>query len=499
MLPPAGAIRGAPAGLSTGPLVLTLDVGTSSVRALLFDQSARPVPGSETKFEYPLRLGADGTAEVDVRKLERLALRAISGTVALAATDAEIAAVGVSTFWHGLAGLDAQGRPTTPLILWMDTRSRLQAQRLREDLDVEAVRARTGCPIHPSYWPAKLAWLRQSAPDVWSRTQRWVSFGDLLYQRLFGELATSPSMASGTGLRRLAGGWDAELLERLGVREESLPQELAEMCGLKPGPRRRWPQLSGAIWLSPAGDGALANLGSGCVDASRRALTVGTSGALRAMTNRLPGRLARGLWCYLLEPGQYVVGGSLSNGGNLYAWLVRTLRLDERGLERRLARMRPAATSLTFLPLLGGERSLGFAPHASGAIAGLTQATTAEDIARAGLEAVALTFAGVDRALDQTVPGALGLVASGAAIVRSPAWAQMMADAIGKPLAVSYSAMEASSQGAAELALRRLGLWRRPRPQPGRNVEPREPARAAYEEAYRRQRWLYSVLIEGSS
>jgi len=83
--------------------------------------------------------------------------------------------------------------------------------------------------------------------------------------------------------------------------------------------------------------------------------------------------------------------------------------------------------------------------------------------------------------------------------VSSPVWAQMMADAIGKPLAVSYSAMEASSQGAAELALRHLGLKRRPRRQPGRNVEPRESARAAYEEAYRRQRWLYSAVIEGSS
>ena len=141
------------------------------MRALLFDQGARLVPGSETKFEYTPRLGADGTSEVNVRMLEGLALRAIGGTVALAPTGAEIVAVGVSTFWHGLAGLDARGRPTTPLILWMDTRSRRQAQRLREELDVEAVRARTGCPIHPSYWPAKLAWLRQSAPDIWSRTR----------------------------------------------------------------------------------------------------------------------------------------------------------------------------------------------------------------------------------------------------------------------------------------------------------------------------------------
>ena len=222
---------------------------------------------------------------------------------------------------------------------------------------------------------------------------------------------------------------------------------------------------------------------------------MGTSGALRVMTDRRPPSLAPGLWCYLLEPGRYVVGGSLSNGGNLYAWLVRTLRLDERRLEARLRRMPPAGTGLTFLPLLAGERSLGFAPRATGAIAGITQASRPEELVRAGLEAVALTFAGVDEALDRSVPGARRLVASGHALLSSPAWVQMMADAIGKPVAVSRSAMEASSQGAALLALGRIGVLYRHRERSGRNVEPREAAHAAYRGAYERQRWLYSVLI----
>lgn len=476
--------------------MLTVDVGTSSVRALLFDARARQVPGSETRLEYAPRVASDGTAEVRAERLVQLVQRAIGSTLAVSGGRAALAAVGVSTFWHGMLGLDAREQPATPLILWSDTRSWRQAQRLRQEVDGEAVRTRTGCPIHPSYWPAKLAWLRESQPDVWARTHRWVSFSDLLYLRLFGELATSPSMASGTGLRHLAGGWDAELLERLGVGEDSLPPELGEMRSLKPDAGRRWPQLSDAVWLTAAGDGALANLGSDCVDPGRRALTVGTSGALRVITDRLPERLAAGLWCYLVEPGRYVVGGSLSNGGNLYAWMLRTLRIDERGLETRLRRMPPAATGLTVLPLLAGERSLGFAPHATGAVAGLTQATGAEDILHASLEAVALTFAGVDEALDRTVPGARLLVASGAGLISSPAWVQIMADAIGKPIALSRSALEASSRGAAKLALARLGLRHTSSIELSRNVEPRKAASAAYVEARRRQGWLYTTLIE---
>jgi gluconokinase len=481
-------------------LVLTLDVGSSSVRCHLFDAGGRVVPDSGTHLPYAPSVGADGRLEVDPGRLERLVHLAVAGTLAHAGAQ-EVGAVGVSTFWHGLVGIDAGGAATTPVLLWADTRSAPQAERLRERLDAESVRLRTGSPIHPAYWPAKLAWLRETDPAAWSRTAHWVSFADLLYLHLFGELATSPSMASGTGLRRLDGGWDRELLDVLDVREEQLPPEATELRGLLPEARQDWPRLAGAIWLCAAGDGALANLGSGCTDIRQRALTVGTSGALRVMADAIPERLARGLWCYLLEPGSYVVGGSLSSGGNLYAWLMRTLRVDEAGLEARLQAMEPAATGLTFMPLLAGERSPGFATHATGAIAGLTLATTADDIVRAGLEAVALTFAGVDAALDDTVPGAERLVASGAGLLSSPAWVQMMADAIGKPVAVSRSAMEASSVGAAALALRRLGLQPRTgsTDQVGRNVEPRERAGARYAEARRRQGWLYTALIEGST
>ena len=201
------------------PLVLALDVGTSSVRALVFDGRARPLAHTETQIEYAPRIAADGTAEVPYDRLEGMVRTAIDRTLRAAGRRTEIAAVGVSTFWHGLIGVDEHGHPTTPVLLWSDTRSWRQAERLRAALDAEAVRTRTGCPIHPSYWPAKLAWLREAHPERWSATRRWLSFADLLYRRLLGELGTSASLASGTGLRRLDGGWDAELLDRLGVPE----------------------------------------------------------------------------------------------------------------------------------------------------------------------------------------------------------------------------------------------------------------------------------------
>jgi gluconokinase len=348
--------------MQPGRRVLAVDIGTSSVRALLYDGRAQPVPGAEVHLPYAPRVAADGTAEVDADQLVGLAQLAVDRVLRRSRRRdvAALAGAGLSSLWHGLIAADSGARALTPLYLWSDTRAASAALELARRHDPEEIRARTGCPLHSSYWPAKMLWLRRLRPDLWRPGVHWVSIGDLLFWRLFGRLGTSLSMASGTGLFLLRERrWDEDLLRTLEVDPASLP-ELAESAqGLEPGPDRRWPQLSQLPWLHALGDGALANLGSGCLDPSRRALTVGTSGALRVMYEGEPPQLPQGLWTYRLDGRRLVSGGALSNGGNLYSWLMATLRVDAGGLERRLGRMSPAAHGLTVLPHLAGQRSLG--------------------------------------------------------------------------------------------------------------------------------------------
>jgi gluconokinase len=486
--------------VTVGGYVVALDVGSSSVRAILHDLRARPVPGAEVHIPHSPRVRPDGTAEVDADTLVALVSKAVGGALDLAGpTKARrIVAVALSTFWHGLVVADESARALTPVYLWSDSRSAEATARLRNRLDAEEIRLRTGCPIHPSYWPSKLAWLRAVQPDLWKRQVRWLSFGDLLYWRLFGRLGTSLSMASATGLFRLDDcEWDAELLGDLHISTESLPPVGRTEQGLAAPYARRWPSLAGAPWMHAVGDGALANLGSGCITSGRRALTIGTSGAMRLMHREPRGKLPQGLWCYRLDLDRLVTGGAMSNGGNLHAWLLQTLRLDGGTLEARLQRMAPTAHGLTFLPHLAGERSLGYAPHAFGAISGLTSATKPHDIARAGLEAVAIECARISRRLDEVAPGASRLVASGAALLSSPAWMQMMADAIGRQV-VAGTSKEASSRGAAVFALETLGLAKAEHLDPGegRTFTPSPAATKAYKKAEQRQEALYNTLID---
>lgn len=476
-------------------LIAVLDIGTSSVRGALYDLRAEPVGGSEARIAYQARVDAEGRAELDARRLVTQCRSVLAGSLgALGPHDRVVAAV-TSCFWHGLLGLDAAQRPATAIWLWSDQRSWRQAQALARDPAFASVRSRTGAPVHTSYWPAKLAWCREQAPVVWKQVRHWVSFTDYLYLQLFGVLGTSASMASGTGLRRLDDGcWDRELTERLELQMATLPGRVEEYTGLRAGARGGLSALARTRWFGATGDGATATVGSDGDRASRRSLTIATSAALRTALPSLPALLPDGLWCYVIDEGAYVTGGAFSNGGNLHAWLVDRLRVDERVVERELRRLPPASTELTFLPLLSGERSPGFAPRATGAVAGLRESTSALELARAGTEAVAALLRPVDRGLDALLQGAGRTVISGGGLVASPGWCQVVADALGKPLS-SVRVEEASSRGAAILALRRLGA---PAPPPlplARTWRPRPRATAVYQDLERRLASLYEATV----
>jgi len=472
-----------------GRYVATVDVGSSSVRAMLWDFQGREARGLEVQHEYA------AANEIDADQLVRLVVRSLVELMRLAGPRkaARIAAVGFSTFWHGILAADDSKRALTPVYLWSDVRSSSAAERLRERLDAGDVWRRTGCPLHASYWPAKLRWLREERPDLWRRPVKWLSFGDLLFWRLFGRLGTSLSMASGTGLLRLGDcRWDEELLAELRIEPGSLPALARVERGLAPEYAKLLPRLAEIPWLHAAGDGALANLGSGCASKANRAITIGTSAALRVMHGPSTASLPRGLWRYRLDESRLVTGGALSNGGNLRDWLLTNLRTGS-----RLPRAAPGAHGLTFLPHLFGERSLGYAADAFGAVAGLTSASTADDIAHAAYEAVAVQLAQIDGKLDEILPGGRRLVASGAALLNSPEWMQMIADATGRPVAASR-VKEASSRGAALFAMESLGIARpsATESKAAKVFTPRRKNATAYRKIETRQGALYQALIK---
>jgi gluconokinase len=420
--------------------VLALDVGSSSVRAQRFDERGEPVDELRQE-EY----ASDDAGEV-------------AGLVRSVLDGAEPDAT--SCFAHSLVAVGRDWKALTPILGWRDTRSAGAADRLRRRLDGDEMHARTGAYLHPSFWPAKLAWLAEAEPELFREAAWFVSFADYLR----GSPETSLSMASSSGLLDLtARTWDEELLDALGLDASRLPRIVEQ-----------------PVWI----DAACSNLGAVGVGPERAALMVGTSGALRVVYESERPQPKPGLFLYLVDERRVVEGGALSDGGNLYAWLERTLA----PAAGEPAGRGPDDHGLTFLPFLGGERSTGWNPDAKGAVTGLTFATTPLDLRQAALEGVAFRFAEIADLL----PEVRDVVATGGGLLHDPAWIQIMADALARPV-VASAVPEASLRGAAVAALERLG--HEPEAAPlGDTFRPREERAEAYRSARERQRRLYEVL-----
>ncbi len=492
---------------SNAPYVLALDVGTSSTRAILYDATGTPVPQATAQQKYDLTTAVQGEVSVDADKLLAFVVQTINDVLKAAGPLAsQIVAVAADTFWHSLLGVDAQNRPVTPVITWEDTRSQQAALALRKELDEQATHDRVGVRFHASFWPAKLRWLSQNQPEIFARATQWISFGEYLHRKFLGHSVCSLSMASATGLLNTrAGTWDEQLMHVLALRPDQLP-ELGDINqsiqGLSSEYASTWPQLQNARWFPVIGDGAAACVGSGCINDSFWSLTMGTSSAMRVVVE--PGSVTPplALWMYLIDSKHAILGGALSEGGNLIAWLQHALQLDSdfSQSESAIATMSPDSHGLTILPFLSGERSPGWHANVRMTIAGLSIRTTPNDILRAGEESLAYQLDAVYKQIGSVMhkdPQQYKVMASGGALFHSHLLCQIISDTLGVPIYPSRE-QEASARGVALLALSGLGILpdlSHLQPDLLPPIQPDPQRNAIYQQAARRQDDLYQRLL----
>ncbi len=486
-------------------LVLAIDMGTSSTRTALFDRRARRLPGTLAQEPYTLHTSEDGAAELDPATLEAALAKCLAATLRKVGRR-PVVSVGATCFWHSLLGCDKTGKPLTPIYTWADGRCREDAAQLRAELNEANYHAQTGCMLRASFWPAKLRWLARTRPKLFGRVAYWMSPAEWIEKRFCeqGGAQGAFGMATGTGLfnpRTLA--WEKDLLKVCDLDPAKLPVIGEEPVRLRADRARTYPALKDALWWPAIGDGAASNLGSGATRPGRAAINMGTSGALRVMREGPDAQSPFGLFCYRVDETRYVVGGAVSNAGNLRAWCRRELRLpaNDRAIEAALAARPGPIDSLVVLPFWSPERAPTWCEDLGGVINGLNQNTTALDLLHAATDAtyhrlamIADLSLGVGGSGD---PRQTQIIVSGG-ILKSPSSLQRLADVLGRPLHPSTEP-EASLRGAAIRGLEKIGVDPEgeqggPLPATREPVRPREKYAALYAKDRERQERLEKLL-----
>jgi sugar (pentulose or hexulose) kinase len=428
--------------------VVSVDVGSTSMRAVLYDADGRarhvaqrpaaPVYGPGGRVEQDARVWQAGLAEV------------LAACGAAAASHAvEPSCVAVTAQRSSVLPVDERGAPLHPTILWQDTRS---AELARAMVEVEPlVYARTGLRISPVFSAIKMAWLRRAAPAVWNATHKLIGIQDWLLYQLTGRFVTDQSLASRTNLFNLDDlDWDPALLALFEVPRAMLCDVVppgSVVGGLVPALARATGLVEGLPVVSAGGDQQCAALGLGLLSHSHAVANAGTGGFVIGHAERPLHDPGMRISCNVSAlPGAYIVEAATLTAGSVHEWLRALVGVDAATLEAEAAQEPPGCHGAVLLPHFEGSGSPHWDPQARGAFVHLGLHTTRGALARAILEGVAIAFKeGLD--VIEELCGAVGEVHVAGGMTRSALFNRIQADVLERPV-LRFAGNEATAQGA---------------------------------------------------
>jgi len=429
---------------------LGIDIGTSSVKAVLVDEGESIV----AQAAMPLTVARPRPMFAEQNPQDWwLATAAAIGSLPPAAR-AEVCAVGLTGQMHGATLLDPSGKILRPAILWNDGRSTLECGELerREPRS----RAITGNIMMPGFTAPKLLWVSRHEPEVFARTALVLLPKDYVRLKLTGEAVSDLSDAAGTGWLDVGRrDWSDEMLAATGLNRSHMPRLVegsAPSGSLTPAVAEQL-QLPPVVVAGGAGDNAASAVGMGVIAPGQSFLSLGTSGVLFVVTDRFrpnPDKAAHA-FCHCLPSRWHQMSVMLSAASAL-DWVAQLT--GESDLQRLVAAAKARGLRRTtpyFLPYLSGERTPYNDPHARGVFFGLDSLTVPADLALAVLEGVALAFAdGMDVLLENG--GGVGEISVTGGGARFAYWGQLLAAALNRALTYRVGSEIGAAMGAARLA-----------------------------------------------
>jgi xylulokinase len=425
-----------------------IDLGTSSVKVLISDERGA-VYGVGQKG-YPVDTPKMGYAEQDPEIWWQCTAESIREAIARAGVLTEqIEGIGFSGQMHGLVALDRDRQLVAPAIIWMDQRSAVEKDEIREaagELLTEELLNQPGAGM----MVCSLLWLKKHQPDVYERIAYVMLPKDYIRFRLTGIIGSEYSDASATLAFSVKNRcWCKSLISRLGLKEDIWPElaESTQVIGTVCAEAAAVSGLSTTTKVVPGGgDSAMALIGNGIIEEGMISCNIGTASQLAAsLTQPLyDSKMRIQTWCHPMNNAWYIQGGTL-NGGSVLSWLrgkVLRSTVPFEQLDQEALSVPAGSEGLIFIPYLAGERTPFQDPHARGVFFGLGMKHEQPHLVRAAMEGVMYNLCECMKILDELGIRHERLISSGGG-ARGRAWKQIQADMLDMPVYTTNTREEA--------------------------------------------------------
>ena len=424
--------------------LLGADIGTTSLKAVVFDETGEMVR-SATR-EYTLLVSGD-QVEFPAEEYVRLFTEAYDEVT----EGLEVLAFSIDTQCETMILADENGQPLYNAVVWLDNRAADQAEQIKAQFGSKCVYEITGQPEITATWPAaKLLWFRQKMPQVFYRVKKIFLLEDWLLYRLTGNFVTEKTLQSSTIYFNIKDEcWWQDMLQYIGIDESMLPA--LHNSGEKIG------EYKGAAVCTSAIDQIAGAIGAGITDRSVIGETTGTTLAVfTACDEFLPYDPKSIVPCHKNFDGRYCLLSWTPTAGIALKWFRDNLceNFSFRELDDLAKDVPVGSAGLVFLPYLCGSTMPRYAPTAKGAFLGLTMEHTRAHFIRCILEAVACML---KENLDYLHCDCEEIRSMGGG-ASSPLWCQIKADMTGKRVAVLNN-HETACLGSAVLAGVACGIY----------------------------------------
>ncbi len=431
--------------------IITIDVGTTSMRAILYDTAGQilHIHQQENAPEFFV----DGRVEQAPQAWESILTASLKACADAAhEKNVEPLCISVTAQRSSVIPVDADGTPLHPAIMWQDRRTADMTAAM--EVHNPLVYGKTGLKISPVFSAIKMAWFRENRPDIWQKAHKMIGIQDWVLYLLSGRFVTDHTFGSRTNLfdlkRRC---WDDDLLALFGVEKRMLC-DLVPPGAIVGGVTKALSAATGIVAglpvVSAGGDQQCAALGSGLFSRDRAVSNTGTGSYLIGHAERPSFDEKMRLSCNVSAvPDSYIVEAAVLTSGTIYRWLREAFYRDCDSFDQlnaEAADAPPGANGLLLLPHFKGSGSPYWDAQARGVFYNLTLSTTRGEMVRAILEGIAVEMKGcLD--LVENVCGRVEFISVAGGLTRSGLFNRIQSNVFDRPVK-RYGNNEATSLGA---------------------------------------------------